>query len=615
MKKLVKTLSAFALGLCLSVYGQEQPKDSVSALNEVVLYGLKVPQKEALIGKNITLFNEKDIQAYQGYSLAQLINTVSGISVQGAQLPMGNTQSIYARGGRSKQVLILIDGIRVADPYSASLSYDLRLLNLSNIKQIEVLKGASSAVYGSAASTVVIAITTKENQKSGFTLTSGIGSNQIAEDQNMQFNYNKVGVDYTGSISELRYRLSYAHLYEGGVSALENTQEEDPFKRSHYSIEIQNSAQKRWNWKLKSSRTFMSADYDDSYTGTDRDFQFLTQKTSFGFQSNYRLTKGDLFLGVNHDQFDSEAISDYGGLFESNSSNFDVYYKSNTNHKIQSLFGIQSSIDASSSINESSVVTFDPYVSVFYRYTNGLNISSAARLNHHSTYGNHFVGHLNPSFSFGSAYQYVLYSSVATSFISPSLFQLYGDWGANENLTPETNTTVEFGFRSTQGSTNWNLLVFKRNENNAVFWNSESFQYDNSNGNTKAEGLEFDLTSQLTKDFQFKFNYTYIWRDQELMIRIPKHKFNLNSTYRFGKHQFLLETQFVGKRYDTDFSTYTNVELNPYTLIHLNWNHQISERIQIQCGVHNLFNKSFIEQIGFNSLGRNYRLNFNYSLF
>src|SRR6056300_500227 len=189
MKKQFKILSVVALGLSLSIHGQEQSKDSVSALNEVVLYGLKVPQKEALIGKNITLLNEKDIQAYQGYSLAQLINTVSGISVQGAQLPMGNTQSIYARGGRSKQVLILIDGIRVADPYSASLSYDLRLLNLSNIKQIEVLKGASSAVYGSSASTVVIAITTKENQKNGLTLTSGIGSNQIAEDQNMQFNY------------------------------------------------------------------------------------------------------------------------------------------------------------------------------------------------------------------------------------------------------------------------------------------------------------------------------------------------------------------------------------------------------------------------------------------
>jgi len=50
-------------------------------------------------------------------------------------------------------------------------------------------------------------------------------------------------------------------------------------------------------------------------------------------------------------------------------------------------------------------------------------------------------------------------------------------------------------------------------------------------------------------------------------------------------------------------------------LINLNWNHQISDRIQIQCGVHNMFNKSFIEQIGFNSLGRNYRLNFNYTLF
>jgi hypothetical protein len=51
MKKQFKILSVVALGLSLSIHGQEQSKDSVSALNEVVLYGLKVPQKEALIGK------------------------------------------------------------------------------------------------------------------------------------------------------------------------------------------------------------------------------------------------------------------------------------------------------------------------------------------------------------------------------------------------------------------------------------------------------------------------------------------------------------------------------------------------------------------------------------
>ena len=133
MKKPLKSLSILALGLSLTVLGQDLKNEPIAALDEVVLFGLKTPQKEGLIGKNITLLTEEDLISYRGYSLAQLLNTVSGLSIQGANLSMGNTQSIYARGGRAKQVLFLVDGIRVADPYSASLSYDLRLLDLSQI--------------------------------------------------------------------------------------------------------------------------------------------------------------------------------------------------------------------------------------------------------------------------------------------------------------------------------------------------------------------------------------------------------------------------------------------------------------------------------------------------
>jgi len=133
MKKPLKSLSILALGLSLTVLGQDLKNEPIAALDEVVLFGLKTPQKGGLIGKNITLLTEEDLISYRGYSLAQLLNTVSGLSIQGANLSMGNTQSIYARGGRAKQVLFLVDGIRVADPYSASLSYDLRLLDLSQI--------------------------------------------------------------------------------------------------------------------------------------------------------------------------------------------------------------------------------------------------------------------------------------------------------------------------------------------------------------------------------------------------------------------------------------------------------------------------------------------------
>ena len=72
---------------------------------------------------------------------------------------------LYIRGGRNHQVLILIDGIPVTDASGISLSYDLRLLPVEQIESIEIMKGASSTLYGSGASTGVINITLKKAGK------------------------------------------------------------------------------------------------------------------------------------------------------------------------------------------------------------------------------------------------------------------------------------------------------------------------------------------------------------------------------------------------------------------------------------------------------------------
>lgn len=615
MKNLFKTMSFIALGLGLSVYGQEQPKDSVAALDEVVLYGLKTPQKEALIGKNVTVLKKTDLLAYQGYSVAQLINTVSGISIHGAQLSMGNTQSVYARGGRSKQVLILIDGVRVVDPYSASLSYDLRLLNVSDIQQIEVLKGASSAVYGTSAATAVIAITTKEHSKRGLQLRSGLGTNATAENQNTNLNYRSLGVHYSGNFNAIGYQLKYFQLLEGGISALENTTEDDPFKQKQFSLVVNNQTTQRFHWTLRSSYTSMTSNYDDSFSGMDEDFQFITNKSIVSLRSNYQLKKGKLNLGLNHIRYDSENISNYPGAFESATTNMDLYYKGRISEKVESLIGLQGALDASRSINEASVTTIDPYASLFIKTPSGFNLNTAMRLNHHQTYGNHLVGHINPSFVFGTANRFAIYSSISSAYISPSLFQLYGDWGANENLTPEKNTTYEFGFRGALETTSWNVLVFKRDEFNAVYWNQELFQYVNSLRSSNAKGLELDVSTKINDQLGIKFNYAFIERDHELMIRIPKHKIQIASLYRFGNNQLLVEAQYIGNRWDTNFSTYSDIELNPYALINTNWNFWFNNRTELQFGIHNLFNKSFVEQIGYHSLGRTIRLNFNYLLF
>lgn len=85
-----------------------------------------------------------------------------GVSVTGSA---GRPQNITIRGIGGNRVLIIKDGVRVSDGFGANdlndkvgrFSFDL-----DDVKQIEVAKGAGSALHGSDAIGGTVVITTKQ---------------------------------------------------------------------------------------------------------------------------------------------------------------------------------------------------------------------------------------------------------------------------------------------------------------------------------------------------------------------------------------------------------------------------------------------------------------------
>ena len=154
------------LALCLStaqLFSQEKKsKEKREDLEEVVLSATKFELKKENTGKVIYKITQKDIQTNAGKSVIELLNNVPGVEIRGVNSNPGEPRNTYIRGGRSRQVLILIDGVPLSDPTGIEQSYDLRLLSLNQIKSIEVLKGASSTLYGTGAGTGVFNITLKK---------------------------------------------------------------------------------------------------------------------------------------------------------------------------------------------------------------------------------------------------------------------------------------------------------------------------------------------------------------------------------------------------------------------------------------------------------------------
>ena len=165
MSKKLITLSVCLIATTLAFGQKEEIKkisDTVISLDEVIVTANKVEQKQNATGKVVTVINAAALQANAGRSIAQILNEQAGLYLPGSLSNAGTVPSIYMRGASSGRTLILINGMPVGDPSMISNEFDLNLVPLNLIERIEILKGASSVLYGSGALNGIIAVTEKE---------------------------------------------------------------------------------------------------------------------------------------------------------------------------------------------------------------------------------------------------------------------------------------------------------------------------------------------------------------------------------------------------------------------------------------------------------------------
>lgn len=124
----------------------------------------------------VTLITEEMIQAIGATNLQQVLAAY----VPGVSIIEGNTYNIAMRGAYSssqEQILIMLNGHRLNGHGTNSEAPDFRH-SLDKIKQIEVLRGPASSLYGNVALTAVINIITKSGvEVNGLQSSVGMGDN------------------------------------------------------------------------------------------------------------------------------------------------------------------------------------------------------------------------------------------------------------------------------------------------------------------------------------------------------------------------------------------------------------------------------------------------------
>ncbi len=110
---------------------------------------------------SITVFTLRDFDRLGVTNLEELLNYVSGVEYHREGL--GSEVTFRGRRSLGNDILVLLDGIRLNDPVSASAFTSFQNISLFLIEKVEVIKGPGSALYGSNAYNGVISLTSRKN--------------------------------------------------------------------------------------------------------------------------------------------------------------------------------------------------------------------------------------------------------------------------------------------------------------------------------------------------------------------------------------------------------------------------------------------------------------------
>ncbi len=160
--------SAFAASLLFATVGGAAQPDAIDAVPQQVdgvvvtatRDGIAVSEAPA----SVTIVTAQQIEQRRASRIGDVLGEVPGLylrnNAQGAQFPSSGQASISIRGvPRTTRTLVMIDGQPINNAISGGI--DLSAVMLDNVRQIEVVRGPYSAVYGGNAMGGVINILTK----------------------------------------------------------------------------------------------------------------------------------------------------------------------------------------------------------------------------------------------------------------------------------------------------------------------------------------------------------------------------------------------------------------------------------------------------------------------
>lgn len=547
------------------------------ALDPMVVTAQRMETKDLDTPASVTVITEKDIKNTGAKTVFDALSFTTGItnfSYGPGGLDYGGMDSRINLRGFERGALILVNGA----PLNLNGKNSLDGIMVDNVKKIEVLKGASSVLYGAEAFGGVINIITKKGGEEK--LKTSVAAGNIG--------YRK----YAGSYSNDKVNFSYSKQFFG---AQDRTSPDRP-DRGYYN---NRSKGDKANYAVSLNLTdelnasFMRSEADSTYgqmtynqktpeanAKKTKDFHYKDEKNSAtltydnkeaGFKTMFFYNDRDLY---------GETRNRYDNIYSPNSSNYKAY---NIGLDTQKIWKLR---DDKDTLLAGVLVSRDKYEG-----TAKENSSQVADRENYALYAQYSY-EVSPKLTtiFGVREQFIedmvkdqkvflpqfqalyktqenssLYVNVGKAFQMPTLSDsMKKPSGGSEflpvsgkNLKPQEGWNYEIGYKIVNDSNAWKFALYYMDFDNMFDWEKDVDGVTNirvNRGEFKNVGFEADYTAILSD--KFKTNIGFSWSNPKNQLTndssweqtYPKFQVNTGVQYSVDKWDASLAFNWLTKR-------------------------------------------------------------------
>ena len=587
--------------------------DACEEKDEIISVGARIGNENIQnIASPVSILSDTEIEARNAAHISDLLRSLPGLSVNRSG-PGGALTQLRVRGSEANHVLVLIDGIEVANPTAGE--FDFAGLRAADIRRVEVLRGEQSALYGSDAIGGVINIIT----------TAG------ATDVGMQFDLEGGSYDtldgFVGAIVPVgKARLSIsggARTTEGYDISGQNGERDGADSRNlNIGLNAATLGGIDFSAKLGASQLTTEFDEDTDFNGRLDNTSGVTDlnRTMGRFDAKFDLGGFETLLTASG----QKTITDTQGGFSSRSEgrriNLNGVSKYRFGNSAVTVLGEREeeryeitpnfAFSPTAPKNETAAIAAD------YSWTSKtMSLNASVRQDFNDRFKDATtwrVGGVYRLDEFGGA----LRGSVGTGVKNPSLIELFGffpesNFVGNPDLQPEQSTGFNIGYDQylNNRSVKLSLNYFRSDLEDEIFTDFSSFPFlaRNRTTDSRREGVEIEAHWQASKSLSLQGSATFLDADENGVKEIRRPDFLASATASWqanAKLNLTLSVDHTGSQIDTDFAVFAPVTLDAFTLVGLNASYDVTDQWALTLRGENLLDEDYQEVVGYASQGR-----------